>query len=858
MTRSHCNFTFPLLGTPGSPCRVGSRLFLIAVLLLSAGAGLSPASAEPETTPPAADAQATAGSNAAAATADPDDPTASPAGPVDPDLVVPAGIEVITVTAEKRSRSLQETPIAITALSGAELFDRGIYDIEALATQVPNFHYGEVFGLSRITIRGISVQGFNDPATAFHIDGLYQNNATAASALTFYDLQQVEVLRGPQGTLWGRNSTAGSINVTTRQPVHEFELFGDVLYGSYSQTFARGVVNVPIVQDTVASRVSFYVDKRDGYQDNLFIPGKSQDANDADNWGIRPQVLFDITDDLAVTVRGGYNHQGGVGWSNKVVGDYPPEEGGPFDVYLLANSAPYIYVGPYNSEVSPEYGTVRPNPKNPRKIRSDANRFQDVSTWDVNGTVNWDLYDVPLLGDVTFNAVAGYKEERRTAIFDVDLTEQDMFISNVTAHTRDRVLDAHLRNSGDTDTDWLLGFFLLDADGKLDVGLPGNGGLANIYTGPTGWVCFADPNCFPLFPAGLLIPNRTITLSGAFVAGANESLSLASYAHVKHRFFDGVFNVGFGLRYNYDSKTGERSGGEVLASLPPLEPACVQPGYDTRSTDRWDGLTGDLKAELFPAEGHMLYGSIARGYKPGTINGDSVTATCTDPPLPVPNAKEEEIWAFEAGSKNLFFDDQLVANLTGFYYIYDNLQVLEQANQVTVTQNAREARVWGVEFEGIWMPRFIDGLTLTAIYGYLNAYYEDYIGFDYAVGEFSNFSSNRMIRAPKHTATLSADYTYFFDDWGSLTSRIQYFISDDVYFSAANRAEDLQPAYELLELRLRWDAPTEDFFVEGFVENVTDEDIRSTRAIGLSLLGRPRTAAYEPPRTWGVRVGGMF
>ena len=776
----------------------------------------------------------------------------------DPDLLMPEGIEIITVTAEKRASSLQETPMAITALTGAELFNRGIYDVEALASQVPNFHYGEAFGLSRITIRGISVQGFNDPATAFHIDGVYQNNPTAASALTFYDVGQIEVLRGPQGTLWGRNSTAGSINVSTRQPVHEFELFGDVMYGAYSQTFARGVVNVPVVQDTVASRVAFYVDKRDGYQENLFIPGKDQDANDADNWGIRPQVLFQVTDDLSVTARGSYNHQGGVGFSNRIVGDYPPYEPGPFldlPVYLLGTSAPFIWVNPYRSIVDdpndPAYGRVRPNPKNARKIRADADRFQDVSTWDVNGTVNWDFYDVPMLGDVTFNAVAGYKEETRRQRIDVDLTEQDLFAADLAAHSRDRVLDVHLRNSGDTSTDWLLGFFLLDADSKLSIDLPG----AQVYTGDVGYVCLFNPNCVPTGIAGFGLANQIVGLDGVFVGGENESLSIAGYAHVSQDFFEEQFNVGLGLRYNYDSKTGLRQGGRVTANALGLS-SCVQPGYDANVTDRWDGVTGDLKAEFLPSDSHMVYGSISRGYKPGTINGDSVSTNCNEPAVPVPNAKHESIWAFEVGSKNQFFDDTLVANLTGFYYLYDNLQVLEQANQVTVTQNAKEARVWGIEFEGIWRP--IESLTLSAIYGYLHAYYEDYFGYDFATGEFGDFSGNQMIRAPKHSGTLSADYVYWTNTYGSFTSRIQYFVSDDVFFSAAGRKDDRQSAYGLLQVRLRWDNPTQNFFIETFVENITDEDIRSTRGIGQTLLDRPQTASYEPPRTWGVRIGGSF
>ncbi|MEE3331192.1 MAG: TonB-dependent receptor [Myxococcota bacterium] len=777
---------------------------------------------------------------------------------VDPALAEKRGFEVMTVTAEKRSADLQQVPQAITALSGHELFSRGIYDVEALASQVPNFHYGEVFGLSRITIRGIGVQGFNDPSTAFHIDGLYQNNPTAASALTFYDVEQIEVLRGPQGTLWGRNSTAGSINVSTRQPSYDVEVFGDALYGAYNRKFIRSVVNVPVVDGRVATRVAFYLDKRDGYQENLFQTGSQRDADDADMWGIRPQLRVDVSDEVSVTVRGSYNHQGGVGWGSKIVGAYP-------SIYVVPDtpgSTPRLIIDPYDSIVSPGYGRVRPNPDDPRKVRTNAKQFQDVDTWDVNVGLDWDLYNVPVIGDVTFNVVAGYKEEDRISAFDVDLTEQDMTVANVEASTTDLVLDAHLRSSGDTSTEWLVGFFLLDAKGKLDIGLPGGGGSSLLWSGPSGFVCnpFIPANpCFPALPLAFPVSDVNFPLTGGFIRGENENSSIGSYAHVKLKFFDDQFNVGAGVRYNYDSKTGTRAGGEVNTRILGFD-LCVQPAYSTRSTDRWDGVTGDVKMEFRPADDHMVYGSVSRGYKPGAINGDSVGGDCAVAPSPVPNAKDEGIWAFEFGTKNLFFD-QVMANLTGFYYMYDDLQVLEQVDQVTVTDNAREARIWGIEFEASWMlpvPIPTADIQLSVVYGYLHARYENYVGFDYATGLPADFSGKTMLRSPEHSGTVSVDYTQLISDFGSLTTRVEYYLSDDIYFSASNRDEDREPSYGLLQIRERWEDPSEQYFVEAYVENVMDKDVRSTRAIGSSLLGRPVTAAYEPPRTWGVRVGGSF
>ncbi len=780
------------------------------------------------------------------------------------------GIEEIVVTAEKRSSDLQKTPTAITALSGVQLFDRGIYDVEALASQVPNLHYGEVFGLSRITIRGIGVQGFNDPSTAFHIDGVYQNNPTAASALTFYDLQQIEVLRGPQGTLWGRNSTAGAINVATRRPTHEREVFGDLLFGSYDQVFGRGVVNVPLVEEKVAMRVAGFYRERDGYQDNLFVPGDDQDADDAKNWGIRPQLLFEITEDAELVMRGTYSHQGGVGFGNKIVGDYP-------GVYLFTEGPPnggapnWVYADPYNSTVV-GYGPVRPNPQDSREVRKDAHQFQDVSTWDVNGTLEWD-FAMPGLGDVTFSAVGSYKEENRTQSFDGDLTEQAMVVANIAAWTKDRGLDAHLRSNSDIQatmpfagedltfsTEWILGFFALDADGYLDVQLPGVGRDNTIFVGPGGSICNGNdqplgcPNAFPGF---------NLLLRGAFTKASTEVLSLAPYGHMKFGFLEDTLNFGLGLRYSYDRKTGYRQGGQVDAlatGFLTLPIGCVFAPYNSTTEADWDGVSGDFKVEYLPADEHMVYGSVSRGYKPGVINGDSVSTNCAEGPQPEDPAKKEKIWAYEIGTKNRFLDNQLQANLTAFYYDYEDLQVRTQVQDVTMTSSAEQARIWGIEFEGIWMP--IDELRLSVIYGYLNAKYTDYNrGWDYALPSDQNpqdFSGHRMIRAPEHTATFAAEYTYALESYGSLISRIQYFVSDEIYFSASNRPEDREPSYGKLEARLRWEALEEDLFIEASVENITDETIRSTRAIGNVLLGRPVTAAFEPPRTWGIRVGGNF
>jgi iron complex outermembrane receptor protein len=292
---------------------------------------------------------------------------------------------------------------------------------------------------------------------------------------------------------------------------------------------------------------------------------------------------------------------------------------------------------------------------------------------------------------------------------------------------------------------------------------------------------------------------------------------------------------------------------------------CLQPGTSSQDEETWDGVTGDLKLEFLPSDDHMAYISVSHGYKPGYINGNAVGLGCgdptADPPVPpaitaLPNARGEEIWAYELGSKNRFLDNTVQANLTAFLYQYDDLQVSSQFDNTGYIQNAPKAQVRGIEFEGIWEP--INDLTLSVVYGYLNSKYLDYFGFNFATGEFEDFSGNQMVRAPKHTATLAAEYLWDLGENGSVIPRIQYTVSDYIYFNAANSPDSREPAFGTLQLRARWESLDDGIFVESFIENVTDEGVRSTRAVGSGLLGRPITVAYQPPRTWGVRVGASY
>lgn len=199
----------------------------------------------------------------------PADEGAAPAGEVpdaEGDMLrdPPERIEEIVVTSSKRQADVQDTAIAISAFTGSQLDAAGVGQLQDLAFQVPNLHYGVEFGLARITIRGVSTALGADASTAFHVDGVYQNDPGLPATLTFFDVARVEVLRGPQGTLYGRNATGGAINAVSNPPSDELELFGDVQVGTYEQRLGRFALNVPVVEDRVATRLSGFFELRDG------------------------------------------------------------------------------------------------------------------------------------------------------------------------------------------------------------------------------------------------------------------------------------------------------------------------------------------------------------------------------------------------------------------------------------------------------------------------------------------------------------------------------------------------------------------------------------------------------------------
>ena len=253
----------------------------------------------------------------------------APAGATNPSVE----IEEVVVTAERREQTAQRTALAITALSSDQLEKQGVRTATDLSTVVPGIQIGAVGGSVEIAVRGIGSTNnteVGDPAVAFNVDGVYMARPRSAAGL-FFDLDRTEVLRGPQGTLYGRNATAGSLNVITKKPTAEREATAQVELGNFSLVRASGALNVPL-SDKVMARGAFQISKRDGYTDNA----PSNDYNDEDAVALRLHVLFQPTDDFTLLLSGDYFRNDFAGSASAALGQYSP--GG--DPYTYAISTP--------------------------------------------------------------------------------------------------------------------------------------------------------------------------------------------------------------------------------------------------------------------------------------------------------------------------------------------------------------------------------------------------------------------------------------------------------------------------------------------------------------------------------------
>ncbi|QYE33047.1 TonB-dependent receptor (plasmid) [Polymorphobacter sp. PAMC 29334] len=485
-----------------------------------------------------------------------------------PPTAAPNGVADIVVTATRSSESLSKVAASVTAISGDAIGAGGIKDIGSLSSAVPNLSVGDQFGVNRTFIRGIGLTSIDlgaDGAVAFLQDGAIIARP-AAQLAGFYDIDRVEVLRGPQGTLYGRGATAGAINLITKRPTEELSGYANASYGNYNAVTLEGGVGGPIVGDKIMVRVSGKYDRRDGYGKNLFT------GNDVDNrnaYAIRASVLVKPFEDFEILVSGEHFHEHD--------NDYAFHYFGP----TIAPDNPLGAVFGGNTLIS--YSAKQGVAPNFRKIYSDQDALNRRNGNSVTATIDWrpDNWDV--------KSITSYHDFSRFNRDDLDVTNVQAFGQNNYTEKSKTVSQEFLGTYKTARFDALFGatYFHEQLFGEVRV---------------------------PLTNLGVLLGLPANALNDQFYlqSGTVDIDAYGIYGQGSYLVTDEL-KITAGARYSYEKRTGVGSF-QFLNFVP------------TDKSKGWGAVTPTVQASYQLTDQTLLYASVTRGFKSGVINVGSENA----------------------------------------------------------------------------------------------------------------------------------------------------------------------------------------------------------------------------------------
>lgn len=739
-----------------------------------------------------------------------------------------AGIEEMVVTGSGSvTELLQAESTPITAFDALELEKRGIEDLDTLAFNVPNIFIGKNGNTPVITLRGLGATSGGlrgDEAVATHIDGVFIKRPIMIQS--FFDLENLDVRRGPQGTTYGKGATAGSINFITKPAGEELTAFADYTRGTYNANRIRANLNIPIT-DTLFSRFSFFYSTRDGYtrivDRGLLDPedrGKSMD--DQDDIGFRGKLRWVPTEKLQIALSGNMYLNRGHGPAIKLLGEL---------------TARQRAIRGCNPPVAP----CGDPPENNRVNAINAVPDQDNRFFGGSVTADYSFGELPILGDVTVTAIGAYQGSR----ISLRGADQDYLdVNQVRLPSADDSHDqwsAEIRAEGDTEYgDWVLGFWYYTEEGKTE----------SLLENPP----FPPVNQFLLFEQGV------------------DGTQYAVYGDYSHEFSE-QWGLHIGGRYDWSEKSGFATrtnlGGGVLGS----------PLGRGENDGEWEGFTGILTIDWKPTESILFFAELSRGWKAGGLQLGLQNVVNPNPPPLLQGAlldpfDSESVWAIQGGGKTDFFDGALRFNVTGFLYDYDDLQFSFSDAIIIRTDSIPDVLIYGLEMEttlsglpfprpGEILPNLRTNLQVSlletevlrgrAIFGQPTGIVDTQVT--------QGIKGNHLPNSPPLSITFGIEYGWDSEKYGTLTPRFQLFYQDEAFFTIENFDESKNDPTTLFDIKMTWESPEKHFSAEAFVNNLTDEDlirrIDVTRPFG-GGGGVQLVEQFTSPRTAGFRFGVRF
>ena len=788
---------------------------------------------------------------------------ANPAlGQADDDADGTRQLDVVIVTAQKREQNLQDVPIAITAFDEDTLNELGVNNLTDVANFTPGATVRDDRGAGQPTwvIRGVGLEDFNanntPTAGVFYDDVYLVGNPLAGIGL--FDIEQVEVLKGPQGGLYGRNTTGGAVRLVSNRPdLNEYSGYGEAQFGSWGRYGLEGAVGGPIIEDKLGFRLAAMAEQGGGWQDSLVTP-EDDEHGDRDFLAAKGQLLFAPTPklDLLLKVDAGYDRSETV--LARVIGTYTLDgtgfNGDPTQTCapILAGNRDDAACATYASRFVPNALSPSLQSDNGETVISEPVNELDNDWIGVTFDASYDL------GFAEFRSISSYIDYTYFQIFDFDATELDLSDSSEEFPNTDATIEQwsqefRLVSSTDGPLSWILGaMYATDTKTQLAwfdfsdaVANPANLGItraaSDIEQETDHWAIYASGD-FDISP--------TLNLNGS-IRYTDET---QDYTYVSLITFADFASDLFGL-----------PPGEVWR-LVPDQLGLITGVPDGRpnemlETELEEQVSGHIGINWTPADNVLLYAKYSRGFKSGGFYG--AAATTIDEVLPYP---EETNDAFEIGVKSQLWD-QLQVNAALYHYQYSDAQglvdvenTLDPTSSLTILQTLGDAEHTGLEVDVLWQPPQVPGLTLQAAGAWIDAEITDtdQVTEDLFGNQFSLEGFGRTY-APEFSYTTNAQYDFQLTD--SIVGRVGgvYTWTDDL------RPRDTFPAdsdfgaekiesYGLLDLRVAIANEQAGWEVALLGQNVTDE----TYFVGTSSSLGSFFQTPGRPANWTIRLRQDF
>ncbi len=830
---------------------------------------------------------------------------------------VPEGLEappvtdgrVIIVTATRRAQDVQDIPLAVTAIAPEQLEAQRVVNIQQIAALAPSFTASQAqlaSGSVVLRVRGIGTTSNNigfESAVGIFIDGAYQARPGVALG-EFVDVERVEVLRGPQGTLFGRNTSAGALNVINNRPdVTEFGGFVNAEYGAFNEISLQGAVNAPLVKDTLAVRLTGAYRERDGFLTVVDRNGAEiGETNDVDQYLIRGQIGWDTDSGLRGRIIADFSNSQSSCCGAIELYQSPLITGGAYAAVGLGlnggNGQPSVATTPFDQ-------TGFEQAMDNRTVSANSVPRADVDNYGVTGEFEFPLSDS---ADLIF--IGSWRKYESFEAYDTDFSGADLF--NVDALNLElETWTAELRLQGESfggRLNYMIGGFF--SDETIDQSISFS--LGQDYGENVGALLFVPTG-------GALGPNPLTVFTGVDPAGTRNTnrfqqnaLSYAIFTHNSFEIADGL-ELTLGARYSFEEKDGGFTQTSVDNQICPATlgafgagviPGALVPTFIGLGCFGFTAPADLPQAAFLPLPRTFqsefddeeliytiklgyefdnttnVYGSFTHGYKAGGINLDTTAAVGgADPTF-----RSELVDAYEVGLKTRLLDNAVVLNIAAFWEDFTDFQVLEFTGTAFQTFNVPKARTRGIEIESVIRPS--DELTFNVGSTILKADYPEDCAGDQTAVQVVSLCGFELTNAPQIVALFGGTWEK------PLSDNVEFFLTGQVRMEADQRTStqgivppgaaeiaaagslqaaidaaplivaDVQDGKAFINLRAGFRfGPDANYAIEGWVTNLTDEVVRGV-TFNTTLRGsgavNSRSAFTLPPRQYGVTLRARF